>query len=72
MDTLLFKWHVKQNGDSMESLAKAMGIHAHTLYYKSREDYPKQQFTQGEIEFIAKRYKLTGDDIKKIFFADIS
>lgn len=71
MDALLFKWHVKQNGDSLDSLAKAMGLHPHTLYMKSRSGDSKQQFTQREIAFITKRYNLTPDDVVKIFFADI-
>lgn len=71
MDSLLFKWHVKQNKDSLESLAKALNLHPHTLYMKYRGGDSKQQFTQREIAFIVKRYNLTPDDVLKIFFADI-
>ena len=71
MDALLFKWFVKQNGETLEELAKAMGMHPHTLYMKYRGGDSKQQFTQREIAFIAKRYNLSADDVLKIFFADI-
>lgn len=70
MDSLLFKWHVKKNKDSLEGLAKAMEMHPHTLYMKYRGGDSKQQFTQREIAFIAKRYNLTADEVVKIFFAD--
>lgn len=71
MDSLLFKWHVKQNGDTLDSLATAMGLHPHTLYMKHRGGDSKQQFTQREIAFIVKRYNLTADDVVKIFFNTI-
>lgn len=70
MDSLLFKWHVKKNGDTLRKLAKAMDIHPHTLYMKFRGNFI-QQFTQKEIIFIAKRYNLTADEIKQIFFSDV-
>ena len=71
MDSLLFKWHVKKNGDTFESLAREMGLHPHTMYMKYRSNNEKQQFTQREIAFIAKRYNLSAEDITAIFFNDL-
>lgn len=71
MDTLLFKWHVKKNGDTLKELAKFLNLHPHTLYMKYKEGGKKQQFTQREIQLIAKRYNLTSEDIAKIFFNEI-
>lgn len=71
MNELLLKVHMKDYGDTNESLAKALNIHPHTLYMKMRdgvEDKRRQQFNQGEIRFIVERYKLTADDVIKIFF----
>lgn len=73
MDSLLLKWHIRKNGDTLTSLAEAMGLHPQTLYLKYKEGGAKKlQFSQNEIRFIANRYKLTKDDIIKIFFGDIS
>ncbi len=68
MDTLLFKWHMKKNDDTNESLAKVLDIHPHTLYLKSRENNDKQEFTQSEIQKIIERYNLTGNEVLNIFF----
>lgn len=68
MDTLLFKWHMKKNEDTNEALAKALDIHPHTLYLKSRESNDKQEFTQSEIQKIIGRYNLTSDEVINIFF----
>lgn len=73
MDSTLLLWHVKKHGDNWTTLANAMGLHPHTLYLKRKEaGYNPQQFTQSEIQFIAKRYNLTPEDICKIFFNGIS
>ena len=71
MNDLLLKSHMREYGDTSETLAKALGIHPHTLYMKMREVGEKerrQQFTQGEIRVIVERYKLTPEDVVKIFF----
>lgn len=68
MNTLLLKHEMKVYGDNDESLAKALNIHPHTLYMKMREENRTQQFTQGEIRIISKRYKLTPEAVIKIFF----
>lgn len=66
MDSTLLKWHMEQHGDTDKTLAKALGMHSHTLYMKRKGE--KQQFTQSEIKTIAIRYNLTSEDINKIFF----
>lgn len=67
MNTMLLKWHMAHNKDDVQTLAKALGIHANTLYNKLNEK-SKEKFTQDEIFEIVKRYKLTGDDLISIFF----
>lgn len=70
MKTLLLKNEMKQYGDTMESLAKVLNIHPHTLYMKMKEDGERtQQFNQGEIKVISERYKLTPEKIAEIFFS---
>ena len=66
MDGLLLKWHMKKNGDAIVDLAKHLNVAVSTLYEKLKNK--KQQFTQNEINLITQRYKLTPDDVVKIFF----
>lgn len=56
---------IMKNGDRQESLAKAIGMHPSRLSAKING---KAAFKQPEIESIAIRYKLTADDIQRIFF----
>lgn len=67
MNTLLLKNEMKQYGDTDETLSKALNINPHTLYLKMRET-GERQFTQEEIKIIVERYKLTPDNVVKIFF----
>jgi len=53
-------------GDRQEDLAAALGIAPATL---SKKMNGESVFTQPEIEIIALRYKLTAEDIQRIFFA---
>ena len=52
-------------GDRQRDLATALGIAPATL---SKKMNGESVFTQPEIELIAMRYKLTADDIQRIFF----
>jgi len=52
-------------GDRQEDLAAALGIAPATL---SKKMNGESVFTQPEIEIIALRYKLTAEDIQRIFF----
>lgn len=58
--------HMKKYGDTRVTLAEILGIHPHTLYMKMQGE--KQEFTQSEIRAISARYKLSADEISKIFF----
>lgn len=69
MNIRLLKGHMAIFGDDMDSLAKAMGFHNKSLYYKLSPQNPRG-FTQSEIKFIVDRYKLSPDDVVKIFFTE--
>lgn len=53
------------NGDNQSNLASAMDIAEKTLSEKINE---KSQFNLNELRFIVKRYNLSADEIKEIFF----
>lgn len=60
------------HGDTQEDLAKAIGISLQRLNAKINET-GGAEFTQGEIQGIKERYKLTPDEVDNIFFAsDVS
>lgn len=67
MNVNFLKGYMEKNGDSHEDLAKALKIHPKTLYAKLGE-YNGICFTLAEMQIIAQRYHLTGDQIKDIFF----
>lgn len=56
-----------KNGDRQEDLAAALDVTPATL---SKKMNGESVFTQPEIEIIAIRYKLTAEDIQRIFFAN--
>lgn len=56
-----------RNGDRQSDLAAAIGMSDAVL---SSRLNGATMFTQPEIEKIALRYKLTADDIQRIFFAE--
>lgn len=53
------------NGDKLKDLAPALGITASTL---SQKVNGVVAFSRAEIETIALRYKLTPEDVVRIFF----
>lgn len=55
-----------RNGDRQEDLAAAIGMSGSALSARLNGVTP---FTQPEIEKIILRYKLTAEDIQRIFFA---
>ena len=65
MDANLFRSKMVAHGDTQADLAKVLSIGTNTLSFKISE---KNDFKQSEIEIIAKRYNLTADEIKEIFF----
>ena len=56
-----------KNGDRQEDLAAALDMQPGTF---SKKINGESVFTQPEIENIALRYKLTAEDIQRIFFAN--
>lgn len=55
-------------GDRQEDLAKALNMSERALSDKING---KVDFWRAEIEAIALRYKLTTEDVQRIFFANI-
>lgn len=53
-------------GETQKELSEAMKMHPTTF---SRKLEGEGTFTQSEIRFIVKRYKLTGDEVINIFFS---
>jgi len=67
MNKNLFESHMKRFGDTQQSLASAMGISLSRLNAKINER-EGAEFTQTEIEFIAKRYSMSGRELVAVFF----
>ena len=65
MDVNLLKSKMALNGDNQVELSDALDITPNALSFKMKQ---KNDFKQSEIDIIAKRYDLTGDEIKQIFF----
>lgn len=70
MNKNLLKAEMLSHNDTPDSLAEALGIHRGTLSAKMNE-YKGAEFTQGEIGIIVKRYSLSTDRIKDIFFTEM-
>ena len=67
MNERLFKSVMVANGDTQETLAKAMGIGLSTLNAKIKGT--QREFRQNEIDTIKTRYKLTPEQVTNIFFS---
>ena len=59
---------IKENGESQEDLAKAMGLSRASLNAKING---RACFTQPEIMVIKKHYNLSDGDLTAIFFEDV-
>ena len=68
MNKLLLESKMRLYGDTIASLAKAIGISAQSLCNKKNETHGRE-FTQDEISKIKSRYALTAEEINDIFFA---
>ena len=68
MDSALLKYVMSRNGDSSKDLALYLGISETWLSQKINEN--GAEFRLSEIKKIIKRYKLTAEEVLKIFFAD--
>lgn len=66
MDINLLRSKMALKGDTQADLAAALEITPQALSTKMTQSY---DFKQREISAIAKRYDLTGDEIKQIFFS---
>lgn len=64
MNLNLLKYYINERKDSVEALSVALNIHYNTLSLKLNG---KREFTQSEIKVIAERYKLSSDEIVRVF-----
>ena len=65
MNLNLLKYYIKENHDTVSTLALALGIHYVTLTLKLNG---KREFNKHEIEFISKRYNFGAELTMKVFF----
>lgn len=65
MNCNLLKYYMKENHDTVSTLALALDIHYVTLTLKLNG---KREFNKHEIEFISKRYNFDADLTMKVFF----
>lgn len=66
MNIKLLKSKMALNNDKQYVLATALGVSENSITHKLAGKTP---FKTREIEIIATRYELTGDEIKEIFFS---
>lgn len=66
MNSTLFRSIMVLNNDTNKSLAEFFGISEQTVCNKINEK--GTEFKQGEIAMIIKRYNLTPEQIRDIFF----
>lgn len=64
VDTHLFKFIMKKNGDNGDTLAAALGISRTSLSMKINN---KQDFKLSELRILAGRYKLTLEMANRLF-----
>lgn len=65
MNLNLLKYYIKENHDTVSSLALALDIHYITLTLKLNG---KREFNKHEIEVISKRYNFDAELTMKVFF----
>lgn len=65
MNLNLLKYYIKENHDTVETLALALSIHYVTLTLKLSG---KREFNKREIEVISKRYNFEAELTMKVFF----
>ena len=71
MNSKLFKAYMTNYGDTLATLAEAMGLSPSRLSQKINEA-DGASFWQNEIAFIIQRYSLSPDEAFQIFFAESS
>ena len=65
MNCNLLKFYIKENHDTVSTLALALSIHYVTLTLKLNG---KREFSKHEIEVISKRYNFDAEQMMKVFF----
>lgn len=70
MNTFKLLGIIKENKDTQEKLARAIGLSRTRLSAKIHE-HNGASFTQPEIKAIKQRYNLDSDTINLIFFTDV-
>ena len=68
MNSRLLRSIMALHNDTNKSLAEFLGLSEQTVCNKINEN--ETEFKQGEIAMIIKRYKLSAEQIRDIFFAD--
>lgn len=68
MNSAKLKGVIIAHGENQGILANAMGLSQSNLSDKIND---KSDFRKNEIKFICTRYKLTGQEIVEIFFAEL-
>lgn len=69
MNTLEFRAQMMKHGDKVNDLAKYLNLHPRTLYYKYSGKCNRAAFTLDEIKKIMERYKLTPEEVVRIFLS---
>ena len=64
MNCNLLRYYMKENHDTVSTLALALGVHYVTLTLKLNG---KREFNKHEIEFISKRYNFDAEQIMNVF-----
>lgn len=65
MNLNLLKYYMKENHDTVSTLASALDVHYVTLTLKLNG---KREFNKHEIEFISKRYNFDAEQTMNVFF----
>lgn len=65
MNCNLLKYYMRENHDTVSTLALALDIHYVTLTLKLSG---KREFNKREIEVISKRYNFDAEQTMKVFF----
>lgn len=66
-DSHLFRYIIRKNNDTMETLAKDLGISRPALSAKINN---RREFKQSEVFFIAKRYSLSEAVLFRLFWSE--
>ena len=67
MNDIYFEFIMKSNGDTLDTVANAIGCCRATLVSNLNRT-SKKGFSQRDIAILAKRWKLTGYQIEEMFF----